>query len=102
MAHYGIGLKYNDAVSLDGWIRRRIRMCYWKKWRYPRKRIKELIKRGVRKKEAINLGLSRKSYWRLSKTLATNCGMSNATLEKEGLISIRTLWCKIHYPATAR
>ena len=24
MAHYGCGLKYNDAVELDGWIRRRL------------------------------------------------------------------------------
>ena len=29
MAHYGCGLKYNDAVKLDGWIRRRLRMAYW-------------------------------------------------------------------------
>lgn len=28
MAHYGCGLKYDDAVELDGWIRRRLRMCY--------------------------------------------------------------------------
>ena len=38
----------------------------------------------------------------LSKTLATNCGRSNAHLDKVGLISMRTLWCKIHHPATAR
>ncbi|GJQ58808.1 MAG: hypothetical protein D8M57_06335 [Candidatus Scalindua sp. AMX11] len=56
----------------------------------------------VRTKEAINMVLSRKSYWRLSKTLATNCGLSNATFEKEGLISIRELWCKVHHLATAR
>jgi RNA-directed DNA polymerase len=36
MAHYGCGLKYNDAVELDGWIRRRLRMSYWKQWRKPR------------------------------------------------------------------
>jgi len=102
MAHYGCGLKYNDAVELDGWIRRRLRMCYWKQWRRPRRRIRELIKLGVRKREAISMGLSRKSYWRLSKTLATNCGLSNAHFEMIGLISVRTLWCKIHHPATAR
>jgi RNA-directed DNA polymerase len=77
-------------------------MCYWKQWRKPRKRIRELIKRRVRKKETINMGLSRKSYWRLSKTLATNYRLSNATLEEEGLISIRELWCKVHHPATGR
>jgi len=102
MAHYGCGLKYDDAVELDGWIRRRLRMCYWKQWRKPRRRIRELIKLGVRKYDAISLGLSRKSYWRLSKTLATNAGLSNAHFEEIGLISVRTLWCKIHHPATAR
>ncbi len=102
MAHYGCGLKYNDAVAFDGWIRRRLRMCYWKQWRKPRTRIRELIKLGVNKREAILLGLSRKSYWRLSKTLATNAGLNNAHFESIGLISMRTLWCKIHHPATAR
>jgi RNA-directed DNA polymerase len=47
MAHYGCGLKYNDAVELDGWIRRQLRMSYWKQWRKPRRRIRELIKLGV-------------------------------------------------------
>ena len=102
MAHYGCGLKYDDAVNLDGWVRRRLRMCYWKQWRKPRRRIRELIKLGVGKYDAISLGLSRKSYWRLSKTLATNAGLSNAHFEQIGLISMRTLWCKIHHPATAR
>lgn len=102
MAHYGIGLGYDTAVELDGWIRRRLRMSYWKQWRKPRKRIRALIKLGAPKKHAINLGLSRKSYWRLSKTLGTNMGLNNAYFESIGLISIRTVWCRIHYPATAR
>jgi len=102
MAHYGCGMKYDDALEFDGWIRRRLRMCYWKQWRKPRRRIRELIKLGVSIREAISLGLSRKSYWRLSKTLATNAGLSNAYFESIGLISMRTLWCKIHHPATAR
>jgi len=102
MGHYGCGLKYNDAVALEGWIRRRLRMCYWKQWRKPRRRIGQLIKLGVSKREAILLGLSRKGYWRLSKTLGTNMGLSNAHFEEIGLISLRTLGCKIHPPATAR
>jgi RNA-directed DNA polymerase len=101
MGHYGCGLKYNDATALDGWIRRRLRMCYWKQWRRPKRRIGQLIKLGVNKLDAIRLGLSRKSYWRLSKTLGTNMGLSNAYFEKIGLISLRSVWCKIHHPATA-
>lgn len=49
MGHYGCGLKYDDAIALDGWIRRRLRMCYWKQWRRPRRRIRALINLGVNK-----------------------------------------------------
>ena len=43
---------------------------------------------------------SRKGYWKLSRTLATNMGMGNAWLEEQGLISLKEQWSKIHYPAT--
>ena len=33
MNYFGIAMKYNDVVELDHWLRRRIRMCYWKQWR---------------------------------------------------------------------
>ncbi len=47
MNYFGIGMRYNDAVELDQWLRRRIRMCYWKQWRRTRKRVGELMKLGV-------------------------------------------------------
>ena len=40
--------------------------------------------------------------WRLSKTMGTNSGLSNAHFTEIDLISVRELWCKIHHPATAR
>jgi RNA-directed DNA polymerase len=102
MNYFGIGMKYNDVVELDHWLRRRIRMCYWKQWRRARRRIGELIKLGSARYQAILTGLSRKSYWHLAKTLSTNMGLSKTFLEKQGLVSIRTLWIQIHYPAKAR
>jgi len=102
MNYFGIGMRYNDAVELDQWFRRRIRMCYWKQWHRARKRIGELIKLGAFKRQAILTGLSRKGYWHLAKTLSMNVGLSNAYLTKQGLTSLRTLWIKIHHPATAR
>ncbi len=35
---------------------------------------------------------STKSSWHLSRTLATQTGMTNAWLEGKGLVSIRALW----------
>jgi RNA-directed DNA polymerase len=67
-----------------------------------RRRIGELIKLGSARYQAILTGLSRESYWHLAKTLSTNMGLSKAFLEKQGLVSIRTLWIQIHYPAKAR
>jgi RNA-directed DNA polymerase len=102
MNYFGIALKYNDAVEMDHWLRRRIRMCYWKQWRRAKKRIGELIKLGAPRYQAILTGLSRKGYWHLAKTLSTNCGLGNEFLQRQGLLSIRTLWVGIHYPAKAR
>jgi RNA-directed DNA polymerase len=102
MNYFGVGMRYNDVVELDQWLRRRIRMCYWKQWRRARRRIGELIKLGSARYQAILTGLSRRGYWHLAKTLSTNMGLSNAYLEKQGLVSIRTLWIQIHYPAKAR
>jgi len=74
-------------------------MCYWKQWRRCRKRVRELLKLGVSESQAVLTALSRKSYWHLSRTMATQSGITNAWLESQGLVSVRTLWIAFHYPA---
>ena len=39
---------YRPLPELDDWIRRRIRMCYWKQWRWPRAKIRHLLNRPLR------------------------------------------------------
>jgi RNA-directed DNA polymerase len=102
MNYFGIGMRYTDIMELDHWLRRRMRMCYLKQWGRARKRIGELIKRGSPKYQAILTGLSRKGYWHLAKTYATNMGLSKQYLEDQGLVSLRTLWIGIHYPVKTR
>jgi len=100
MGYFGISQFYGPIPELDGWLRRRIRMCYWKQWRRPRTRIQHLLALGTDKRQAILTGISRKGYWRLSKTLATHTGMTNEWLAKQGLLSIRDLWMKAQGYAT--
>jgi len=102
MNYYGISEYYRPIPELDHWLRRRLRMCYWKQWRYCRTKVRNLVKLGTSLKLAIQVGMSRKGYWRLSRTLATQCGMTNQWLQEQGLISIKERWVNIHYPATAR
>lgn len=99
MAYFALSEYYRPVPELDEWIRRRLRMCYWKQWRTCRKRVRELLKLGVSESQAVLTALSRKSYWHLSKTMATQSGMTNAWLESQGLVSMRTLWIAFHYPA---
>jgi RNA-directed DNA polymerase len=73
-----------------------------KQWRRCRTKVRELTKLGVSLKDAIFLGLSRKGPWRLSRTLATQSGMTNEWLKEQGLLSVKELWVNIHYPAKAR
>ena len=45
---------------------------------------------------AILTGVSSKSYWHLSRSKATQVGMTNDWLKAQGLASIRDLWMKAH------
>ena len=102
MHYFGISEYYRPMPELDHWLRRRVRMCYWKQWRYCRTKVRNLRKLGMPLRAAIAVGLSRKGPWHLARTLATNGGMNNEWLKSQGLISIKELWVNIHYPATAR
>ena len=102
MNYYGISEYYRPIPVLDEWLRRRIRMCYWKQWRYTRTKVRNLLKLGTFKRQAIMTALSRKGPWHLARTMATQTGMTNKWLTKQGLVSVKEQWVKIHYPATAR
>ncbi|MFZ2959800.1 MAG: group II intron reverse transcriptase/maturase [Candidatus Ozemobacteraceae bacterium] len=102
MNYFGISEFYRPIPEIDHWLRRRIRMCYWKKWKWCKTRIRNLLALGTFKKQAISTGLSRKGPWHLARTLATQSGMTNKWLAEQGLVSVKDLWAKIHYPATAR
>ena len=102
MGYYGISEYYRPIPEIDQWLRRRMRMCYIKQWRWCRTKVRELVKLGTFLRSAISIGLSRKGPYRLAKTLATQSGMTNKWLKDQGLLSVKELWVNIHYPATAR
>ncbi len=102
MGYFGIAEYYRPIPGIDQWLRRRLRMCYIKQWRWCRTKVRELTKLGCNLRLAISIGLSRKGPYRLAKTLASQSGMTNKWLKDQGLLSVKDLWVKIHYPATAR
>ncbi|WP_408647959.1 group II intron reverse transcriptase/maturase [Tichowtungia aerotolerans] len=88
IGYFGISEYYQPIPLLDQWIRRRVRMCYWKMWKRPAKRFRELLKLNVNIRQIKMVVSSRKAYWKLARTLATNMGMGNDWLAEQGLISL--------------
>jgi len=96
--YYGIANAYQTSVELDHWIRRRVRMCYWRQWRKPRTKVRNLLKRGVKIQTAVACGITSKGPWRSSKTPGIQQALNNGYLAKAGLYSLRDGWIKVHYP----
>ncbi len=92
IGYFGLASNQDRMSRLDSWIRRRIRMCYWKQWRRVRTRIRKLVALGVDREMAIQHAMSRKKYWRLSRTPAMRIAMPNKWLAHQGLLSLRQLW----------
>jgi RNA-directed DNA polymerase len=102
MNYFGISEYYRPIPEIDHWLRRRVRMCYWKQWRYVRTRVRNLLKMGTHPNVAIPMSFSRKGPWKCARTLATQTGMTNQWLKDQGLLSVKELWVNIHYPTTVR
>jgi RNA-directed DNA polymerase len=94
MGYFGISEYYRPIPEFDEWLRRRVRMCYWKQWRGVRTRVRHLLALGTHRRTAIWTGMSSKSYWHLSRSLGTQTGMTNDWLHSQGLVSVRALWMK--------
>jgi hypothetical protein len=77
MGYFGISQYYRPIPELDEWLRWRVRTCYWKQWRKVLTKVRHLLALGTGKRAAILTAISSKSYWHLSRTLATQTAMTN-------------------------
>lgn len=81
------------AQNLDEWIRRRLRMCYWKQWKKIKTKYDNLTKLGIENNKAWQFANTRKSYWRISNSPILAKSLNNKTLEKLGYISLSSVYC---------
>lgn len=76
-------------ASLDGWIRRRLRMCLWKNWKKPRTKVRNLIRLGIPDWKAYEWGNTRKGYWRISNSPILDRALNNSYWSRQGLKSLQ-------------
>ena len=82
--YFGIANSYQLCVDLDHWIRRRVRMAYWRQWRKPRTKVRNLMRLGVHVQAAVACGITSKGPWRSARTPGINQALSLKHLKSEG------------------
>ena len=95
--YFGIASGYQHCVDLDHWIRRRVRMAYWRQWRRPRTKVRSLMRLGVHVRSAVACGITSKGPWRSSKTPGIQQALSSDYLKSQGLYELRDGWIKLHH-----
>ena len=100
--YFGISHTYTGVMELDEWVRRRVRLYYWKQWKQPRTRRRHLLALGIRREEVHMATRSRKGYWRMSSNSILQRALNNRWLQEQGVPDMRKLWITLHYGPMAR
>lgn len=86
--YYKLADMKNLLQSTDEWMRRRIRMVFWKKWKRVRTRYRNLRKLGISHDNALMTAWCRRGYWFVASTPVIQTALSNARLERAGFVSL--------------
>ena len=90
--YFGIADMKSLARDLDAWLRRRIRMCYWKQWKTIRARHKNLILLGLESRKALYYAFTRLKYRAIAGSWIMSTTLTNEVLIKQGYTSISSMY----------
>ncbi|MDP3851725.1 MAG: reverse transcriptase domain-containing protein [Luteolibacter sp.] len=77
-------------------------LYYWKQWKRPRTRRRNLLKLGANPKKVHMATRSRKGYWRMSRNKIVHQGLNNRWLKEQGVPEMRDIWIKLNYGDKSR
>jgi len=72
--------------EVDEWMRRRIRMVYWKQWKRNRTKFRMLQRCGIPKGKAWEFANSRKAYWRVAGSAIMQRAIRTDQLRRKGYL----------------
>jgi len=68
----------------DQWLRRRLRMFIWKRWKKVKTRYRRLRQLGYNHSNAIKYANTRKGYWQVAGSQILSCSITDNRLRKQG------------------
>ncbi len=86
----------NLLVDIDGWLRRRLRMCIWKNWKRVKTRFSNLQKCGVSRNQAWQWANTRKAYWSTAKSHILQRAITSDALRKAGYMCLMDYYVKVY------
>jgi group II intron reverse transcriptase/maturase len=102
--YYKLANMHTHCQKTDEWLRRRLRMCYWKQWKRIGARHDNLVRLGVSSSKAWEFANTRKGYWHIANSPILSVSLSNDHFLKLGLsglsaccsksLTLRTAVCR--------
>ncbi len=88
MNYFKLADAKNLIQGLDEWIRSRIRMVTWKRWKRVRTRFENLKRAGIKEEQAWMWANTRKGYWRTAHSPILARALSNERFKRGGYLSL--------------
>jgi len=92
VSYFRIADMRNQCRDLDGWIRRRLRLCIWSQWKKIKTRHDNLVRLGISDGKAWEYANTRKGAWRISKSPVLNVSLANEYLNGMGFRSLSRVY----------
>lgn len=86
--YYGVAELRSWLKQLDQWLRTRMRMILWKRWKKPRTKYRKLVALGIPQKYAFMAANTRKGTCRAVHLTTVKRALSNQKLEAWGYVSV--------------
>ena len=100
--YYKLSSTFSEVKALSVWVRRRVRLYYWKQWKQPRTRRRKLLSLGADPATVHMATRSRKGYWRMSQNEIVRYALNNRWLEEQGVPDMKAIWTVLYYGPKAR
>src|SRR5262249_33429300 len=82
--YFGISQAYRVVPELDQWLRRRVRLYFWKQWKRAWTRRRQLIRLGIHPAEVYKASRSHRGYWWMAGTSIVQRALNNEWLAERG------------------
>lgn len=84
------------CLKLDEWVRRRLRMCYWKQWKKVKTKHANLVRLGIPVRKAWEYANTRKGYWHTANSWILSRTLTNTYFEKAELLNLSFVYCNLN------